>query len=227
MAWRLIVSPPADGPTNMAADEALLDSYCGHPGSQPILRLYNWTAPCLTIGYFQKYAEVPAGERPYTRRMTGGLTVVHGRDLSYCMIAGVRDWPSVYDQSETYRLLHTVIARVLRDLGIEANAASTHDAQHTGSLCVETVYEHDVLCGGRKIVGSCQRRRGETILVQGSIHVPDLADRAHEFARQLAVYAGMLGADTMSPGTLSAEELSTQTVLAREKYGTESWNRKF
>lgn len=227
MAWRLIVSPPADGPSNMAADEALLTSYGELPGSQPVLRLYSWTAPCLTIGYFQKHAEVEAGGLPLTRRMTGGLTVVHGHDLSYCLIADKAAWPSVYDQTETYRLLHTVLERVLRDMGIDACHAAPPSAPQKGALCVETVYQYDILCGGRKIVGSCQRRRGETILVQGSIHVPSLVERADDVARLLTVHGGMMGATDVRRSEITDREKLLQGALVREKYARDAWNRKF
>lgn len=227
MTWRLIVSPPADGPSNMATDEALLNTYGEQPGSQPVLRLYRWAAPCVTIGYFQKYADVDAGGLPVTRRLTGGLTVVHGKDISYCLITGKEMWPSVYDQTETYRLLHSVIERVLQDMGIAAYHAAPSDAPHKGMVCVETVYQYDVMSGGRKIVGSCQRRRGETILVQGSIHVPSLVDRAEDVARLFTAHGGMMGADDMRRSVLSAREESVQALLVRETYGREEWNRKF
>lgn len=227
MTWRLIVSPPADGPANMAADEALLAAYCEQPGSLPVLRLYTWTAPCVTIGYFQKHAEVAGGGLPFTRRMTGGLTVVHGKDLSYCLIADKTAWPSVYDQAETYRILHSVVERVLRDMGIDACQAAQASAPQKGALCVETVYQHDVMCGGRKIVGSCQRRRGETILVQGSIHVPSLAGRVEEVARLLVFHGGMMGATDMRRSEISAREKLLQGALVREQYDRDEWNRKF
>ena len=45
----------ADGPKNMALDEALLDAVCsGQP--KILLRSYGWSVPTLSLGYFQSAA---------------------------------------------------------------------------------------------------------------------------------------------------------------------------
>src|SRR4051794_9107502 len=43
----------ADGPANMALDEALLDAAAGG-GPGAYLRCYGWTVPTLSLGYFQR-----------------------------------------------------------------------------------------------------------------------------------------------------------------------------
>ena len=56
-SWRLIDTGPLDGPANMAVDEALLA--CFDPQkSVPVLRLYGWHPPAMSVGRFQKAAEV-------------------------------------------------------------------------------------------------------------------------------------------------------------------------
>ena len=52
--WRLIQTLGAPPNFNMALDEALLDI-----GGAPALRLYTWNPDTLSLGYFQKYADVP------------------------------------------------------------------------------------------------------------------------------------------------------------------------
>ena len=55
-SWRLILDPPQDGFYNMARDEALLEC-CRRggacPGTFPVLRIYGWTVPTLSLGRFQ------------------------------------------------------------------------------------------------------------------------------------------------------------------------------
>jgi lipoate-protein ligase A len=46
--WRLIVTPPLPGAENMAIDEALLRSF-DPESSRPILRLYGWNPPALSL----------------------------------------------------------------------------------------------------------------------------------------------------------------------------------
>jgi lipoate-protein ligase A len=51
MDARLIVDEPHDGAWNMAVDEALAHQ-AGESGV-PVLRLYQWAEPTLSLGYFQ------------------------------------------------------------------------------------------------------------------------------------------------------------------------------
>src|SRR5262249_44901473 len=54
--WRLILDSPRDGFANMALDETMLE-ICrrgeGASGQYPVLRLYSWTVPTLSLGRFQ------------------------------------------------------------------------------------------------------------------------------------------------------------------------------
>ena len=59
--WRLILDGAHGGAANMARDEALREA-CWQTGGVPILRLYGWRPPCLSLGYGQR-ARVVAEER--------------------------------------------------------------------------------------------------------------------------------------------------------------------
>ena len=67
--WRLITTWGADPSFNMGLDEALLGSH----ESPPTLRFYSWKPDTLSLGYFQKIADVPGLERAgaVVRRITG------------------------------------------------------------------------------------------------------------------------------------------------------------
>ena len=59
----------ADGPTQMAADEVLLE--CAATTGRPALRFYTWEPATLSLGYFQLFADRlagPAGRAPGDRR---------------------------------------------------------------------------------------------------------------------------------------------------------------
>src|SRR5438046_3163013 len=84
--WRLIVTRPLPGATNMALDEALLDLVIR--GGPPALRLYTWQPPTLSLGVNQPLGEISAEEcarRGFdlVRRMTGGRAVLHQHELTY------------------------------------------------------------------------------------------------------------------------------------------------
>src|SRR5438552_2513758 len=90
----------ADGPTQMAADELLLDrAVIGRAG----FRLYTWSESTLSLGYFQRAADrlsiPPLADIPFVRRLTGGGAIVHHHELTYALALpvgppwhGERDW---------------------------------------------------------------------------------------------------------------------------------------
>ena len=50
--WRLINTGVSDGATNMAIDEAIMQSVAENR-SPPTLRFYGWAPPCVSVGYSQ------------------------------------------------------------------------------------------------------------------------------------------------------------------------------
>src|SRR3981189_824115 len=85
--WRLLLDPPAGGAWNMAVDEVLLDGVAAGE-APPTLRFYQWTPPCLSLGYFQAIDVVDfEGCRAHgvevVRRPSGGRTILHDRELTY------------------------------------------------------------------------------------------------------------------------------------------------
>ncbi|MEM6330787.1 MAG: lipoate--protein ligase family protein, partial [Planctomycetota bacterium] len=84
---RLIVDPPQPGARNMAVDEALLDAAAAGAGAT--LRLYRWSSPTLSLGYFQPLAARAAHPAsagcPCVRRHSGGGAIVHDHELTYSL----------------------------------------------------------------------------------------------------------------------------------------------
>ena len=75
-AWRLLITPAARGPWNMAVDEAILE-HIGRGEAAPTLRLYDWDPACLSLGQAQPFADVDVGRLrehgwDVVRRPTGG-----------------------------------------------------------------------------------------------------------------------------------------------------------
>jgi len=60
---RLVHEGALDGPTNMARDEAMLIEV-GNKSAPPTLRLYQWSPPTISLGYFQNYADYEALPAP-------------------------------------------------------------------------------------------------------------------------------------------------------------------
>jgi len=89
--WRYYDTGSSDAYTNMAMDEVLLKKM-RRPDALPILRVYTWSMPSISVGYFQNVMDdfdlTLCKERglPLVRRLTGGRAVFHDHELTYSMI---------------------------------------------------------------------------------------------------------------------------------------------
>jgi lipoate-protein ligase A len=82
-----LIDAPRDGVENMALDQCLLETAAQRQCI--LLRVYRWSQPTLSLGYFQPYAERRSHEAscslPVVRRATGGGAIVHHYDWTYCI----------------------------------------------------------------------------------------------------------------------------------------------
>jgi lipoate-protein ligase A len=172
----------ADGPTQMAADEAMLEQAIAT--SRPALRFYTWDPPTLSLGYFQPFANRLAG-LPVVRRITGGGAIVHHHELTYALVL-----PSglAHDGRQWTCRMHNIIREALASLGIAAANGCSVEFGRGAFLCFEHQTPGDMLIAGHKIGGSAQRRRAGAILQHGSIL---LATSPH--ARQLLGISELIG----------------------------------
>jgi lipoyl(octanoyl) transferase len=159
----------------MAMDEALLDAVADDP-SMAVVRTYEWTTPTLSLGYFQRMADVSADPRwastPIVRRPTGGGALWHDIEVTYAVVI-----PSTHPASRPSRLLyqtvHEAIAEQLRSFGIPATRRGGANEQMADRnrhfLCFTDCDEQDIVVRNVKVVGSAQRRRGGAVLQHGSL----------------------------------------------------------
>jgi lipoate-protein ligase A len=202
---------------NMAFDEMLFSN--SSQGAS--LRVYGWSRNCATIGYFQENIYNP----PAVRRLTGGLFVNHGADISYGFAANANVWPFVYNQNLTYKNIHSCIKNALAALGVECSFAPAPSGS-ANNICVETVYDYDLMHNGKKIAGSCQRRRGKTILVQGSVHLALSPDEKNVFAHNFAKNLTEIMKVQFSEKPFTALEIASAQTICENRYALPAWNFK-
>jgi lipoate-protein ligase A len=192
-SWRLLIDSPQDGFRNMALDEALLET-CRQgaypPGAFPVLRLYGWSVPTLSLGRFQdSLRAVDQGfcrehDIPLVRRPTGGAAVLHDREVTYCLVGPTQAPPFAGSLLESYRLIAAGIASALRLLGIEPDPqipAPALPRRLRQDQCFARASSYEITIGGRKVVGSAQVRRKGASLQHGSLLLDaneDLFDEA-------------------------------------------------
>jgi len=208
---------PHDAPLNMAIDEALLQR-----ATQPTLRIYGWRERALSLGYFSRHAEAEetAAGRTMVRRWTGGGLVEHGDDITYTLIVPTGSHLLRHNAAESYRLIHEGIAQWLNAHGLQAHVLAALPADAAASACFVRPVQYDILARERKIAGAAQRRTRWGLLHQGSIQAP-VEMRAHT-GTLAAVFGG-----EVARGEITVEIQESAEQIARDRYATDAWLRKF
>jgi len=221
---RLIMSGPADGAENMSIDESIFESTLLGNSLGITLRFYTWSVRCATIGYFQPYFQLPDSQT--VRRITGGLTVDHKTDISYCFCASKSAWPYVYDQETNYQKLHLALKTGLDLSGYKTEFANPSCKTEKANMCVEKFFAYDLLLNGRKALGSCQRRRGDCLIVQGSLHLPPNYN-VQDVINNLSIGFQKELSFSFVKSELTASEVERAGKLKESRYQLESWNKKY
>lgn len=146
------------GALNMGIDEALLGSV-SIGAAPPTLRLYAWSPPCVTVGYFQSLEEevdleaCRAAGIDAVRRLTGGGAVFHEAEATYSVVLPLGHELAPEDILESYRRICAGIVAGLGRLGVDAVFAPIND----------------IAVGGQKVSGNAQTRRKGCLLQHGTV----------------------------------------------------------
>ena len=194
---RLIANPPSPGAWNMGVDEALLKDAAEH--GIATLRVYGWSEPTLSLGYFQRYEDraqhADSRNCAIVRRQTGGGAILHDRELTYSLTL-----PATHvfakNSQELYTTVHDAFITVLTPMltgqksswflrrrvqGCSTPAADEPFLCFQRSACGDVILapiEDDWGSSNRhsrpvarhvKILGSAQRRHRGAILQHGSL----------------------------------------------------------
>lgn len=159
----------------MAVDEALLR--CMAPDGAPVLRLYGFAPPCMSLGRFQPAGDLSddavrqRGGVDVVRRPTGGRAVLHDDEVTYAVVVGRRHLRP-FTKRAAYRASAAVLLRLLAALGVRGSvqpgdtAASAVDVDPD---CYRATGEYEIVAGEKKLVGSAQITTRDGALQHGSI----------------------------------------------------------
>lgn len=175
MRWHFLLTPPADGASNMALDEALMRR-AARTGDA-VFRVYSWSRPTLSLGRHQRargcYDERAARELgvAFVRRPTGGRALLHDHEVTYSVTMPVVDTGGA---RAAYDFINEVLIAALARFGVSARKATGTQSIAPGLRpCFDAPAEHEIAVAGRKLVGSAQWRHAGALLQQGSILVRD------------------------------------------------------
>ena len=251
--WRLIRDSFGGGPENMAVDEALLSALNGEiPEGIPTFRLYGWKQSTISVGYMQRRVErLLNADLPVVRRITGGRAVLHSRaELTYSVVCGEAEDIFSMGIGGAYSLISSAILSALKDIGIQAECVSSGpDSQSLKEKdsCFHAASRSEILAGGRKLVGSAQRRFNRSMLQHGSIvfdvdaplmdmvfgegahkgvaSLSDFSDITIDaFSEILVTRMGKALDTSFEVGTLTGAETALKDALLKQKYLKNEWN---
>jgi lipoate-protein ligase A len=242
VTWRLIVDAPHTGAWNMALDEALAEAV-DTGTSEPVLRLYRWSPPCLSLGFSQPYEAADAvfcaaHGVDVVRRPTGGRAVLHHLELTYSVLAPLGQRPFSQDLQRAYQTICGALVAGLRRLGVPAGVSGLPDGGHISPTevipCFIGPAAGEVVAEGRKLVGSilegwdgplqagCLGLADDGSLRSAVVTLTDLlgAPPRPEVLRQ-AIADGLAEAFgvRLVGSQPTQEEAARAELLARERYG--------
>ncbi len=238
--WRVILDRKRKGALNMAIDEALLEM------GTPTFRIYGWEEPTVTIGRLQRAREAVNLEEcerrgiEVIRRISGGGSVIHDREITYCIIG--REETLGKGPEETFSRVLSLLVKFLEELGIEGAKEGIND----------------ISVKGKKISGNAQARRKEKVLQHGTIlldidkelmdslimppkeklkekniskpseRVTSVKEILGRIPSRNEIIEAMLRAfeqvfGEFEIGSYNPEELELARSLEREKYGRKEW----
>lgn len=150
---RVLETGDNSGAWNMALDEVLMNSV---NEEIPILRIYGWNPPTVSLGYFQSLDDEVDREKcrqagiDVVRRMTGGGAVFHDSELTYSFIT------KVYPQNimESYSLICDPVVMCISRLGFDTKFVPLNDI---------------IINNNKKVSGNAQTRKNNALLQHGTI----------------------------------------------------------
>ncbi|MEX0657011.1 MAG: biotin/lipoate A/B protein ligase family protein [Nitrosopumilaceae archaeon] len=221
----------------MAIDEYLMT----HVTDTPIFRIYGWSNPCVSIGYFQSINDIDfqkckSEAVDVVRRITGGGSVFHEKELTYSFVS--RKYPPKIIDS--YQEICQIIVSGLHTLGIDAKFSPLND----------------ITVDGKKIGGNAQTRKDGVLLQHGTIllevnkekmfsllkvpvekisdkKISDAKYRVSQISKTFDQVAESLkdslklvfGCQTV-PTILKQNELESCKKIAKERYSNADWTLK-
>jgi lipoate-protein ligase A len=172
-----------EGDDLMARDRRRLTALEANPDLGPSLFLYRWRRPTVSLGYAQR------GEKdldltaladdgiPVVRRPTGGRAILHVDEWTYSVAAPLGAARLGGNLEDSVRRVAEMVQAALGGLGVESFLAATDAPRRppaesrAGPACFAQAIGFELTVGGKKLMGSAQRRLTRAYLQQGTILV--------------------------------------------------------
>ncbi len=227
-SWQLIPYSETSGELHMQLDNALLDRHSQDPQSASILRFYGWTPAAISLGFHQKQypdhwkAIAEQHHLDIVRRPSGGRAVLHQGDLTYVVITNVEVKGKKRSHREMYEYICEFLIQGFAKLGITLTYGNSGRGYIHNPSCFSTATNADlIIADGRKIIGSAQVYRHNSVLQHGSMAIaPNYGLLRELFQAEVPI----VGCEELLPNSsenLISELIKTLSESARQHFQAE------
>lgn len=161
--------------------------------NQYILRFYQWKPYCISLGANQKEEDIDKDKLfndgfDLVRRPTGGRAVFHAEELTYSFVCYINNFSPL----SLYSKINNALLKGLsifdeRCSGLELEKfqpdLNKHYQNPEGVACFSTPAKSEVKFGGKKVIGSAQKKIGDKILQHGSILTGDFHKKIIDYLK--------------------------------------------
>ncbi|MBI2996536.1 MAG: hypothetical protein HYY52_07545 [Candidatus Melainabacteria bacterium] len=172
--WYFLDTGSNDGYFNMACDSYLLESLINGELKFPVLRVYRWSKPTISIGLNQSFSELNTSFYTIVKRISGGQAVYHGLcddELTYSIVlntsCGIK---------KIYLEIGEVLILFLKQYSLNAHFGYSSKNYTNDFNCFNTKTVADIVVNDIKIIGSAQCKKDKYILQHGSIRLDIIRD---------------------------------------------------
>ena len=171
--FRFMYSGENNGYINMSMDEAVMMGLKDHH-STPVLRIYKWKPPTISIGYFQSASDIDFENIEkdgvgVVRRLTGGRAVLHDEELTYSILFTEEDF-SPFKKREIFIFIARCLVDALNLIGIDSKIVekTKGDLKSPNCFASPAQYEIEAMKEG-KLIGSAQMIKNGVVVQHGAI----------------------------------------------------------
>ncbi len=177
MKWQFIDTGFNPGKFNMEFDINLAQNI---KSDEAVLRLYRWQPYCISLGANQNFESVNLNKAAedkidVVKRPTGGRAILHSEELTYSVILPVAENLSA---KNIYKEINLALLKGLKiynpmldEVNLENDQPAFSEFYKTdkSNICFAVSARSELKYKNKKLVGSAQRKFGNTILQHGSI----------------------------------------------------------
>jgi len=176
MSIDLELDPPQNARANMQKDAALFTAQETARQPETHLRFYSWAGPAVSFGYAQKPEKLlnltkarKLGVETIVRITGGGMVFHQPGELTYALVAPLSALPKGIIPSCNF--ISEIFIRALQKIGVKAELAARagFNGDYLRDICFARPAKYEVVCNGKKLLGSAQKRGRRVLLQHGSL----------------------------------------------------------